>query len=274
MNEILLVEADPATLTLRADELLADGHDVNTANSAAAARVKLPTASGLILGHLDTAPETLALLRELRGGQIPHADPAIPVITIGADHDHELIRHYQAGADISLPTTASPTLINATVHALTARAARHAAAAARAARRRPADRSKRSHRDCRRRARAVHQSRVRAAEHTRRATQPSRASQGAARASLGLRRNARQDQRHAPRADPRKAARRRIHRRNSGRSRLRAPPLAGPAAASRPTPRGAATPERLARATARTMNRAPVTTRCTTVTTQQRSSRR
>ena len=127
MNEILLVEADPATLTLRADELLADGHDVNTANSAAAARVKLPTATGLILGHLDNAPETLALLRELRNGQIPHADPALPVITIGADHDHELIRHYQAGADISLPTTASPTLINATVHALTARAARQAA---------------------------------------------------------------------------------------------------------------------------------------------------
>ena len=45
MNEILLVEADPATLTRRADELLADGHDVTTASSAAAARVKLPTAT-------------------------------------------------------------------------------------------------------------------------------------------------------------------------------------------------------------------------------------
>ena len=127
MNDILLVEADPATLTLRADELLADGHEVITANSAAGARVKLPAAGALILGHLDSALETLALLRDLRGGQIPHADPALPVITIGADYDHELIRHYQAGADIALPTTASPTLINTSVHALTARAARHAA---------------------------------------------------------------------------------------------------------------------------------------------------
>jgi DNA-binding response OmpR family regulator len=127
MNQILVVEADPVTLTVRADELLADGHEVNTANSAAAARVKLPTASGVILGHLDNAPETLALIRQLRNGQIPHADPAIPVITIGADHDHEQVRHYHAGADISLPTTASPTLINAAIHALAARAARRAA---------------------------------------------------------------------------------------------------------------------------------------------------
>jgi DNA-binding response OmpR family regulator len=126
MNQILVVEADPQALTLRADELLADGHEVNTANSAAAARVKLPTATRVILGHLDHAPETLALLRDLRNGQIPHADPAIPVITIGADHDHEQVRHYQAGADISLPTTASPTLINAAIGALAARAARRA----------------------------------------------------------------------------------------------------------------------------------------------------
>lgn len=127
MNEILVVDADPATLTPRADELLADGHAVITASSAAGARVKLPSATGLILGDVDNAPETLALLRDLRNGQIPHADPAMPVITIGADHDHEQVRHYQAGADISLPTTASPTLINATIHALAARAARQAA---------------------------------------------------------------------------------------------------------------------------------------------------
>jgi DNA-binding response OmpR family regulator len=127
VNEILVVEADPVTLMLRADELLADGHEVDTANSAAAARVKLPAATRVILGQLDNAPETLALLRDLRNGQIPHADPAIPVITIGADHDHERVRHYQAGADISLPTTASPTLINTAIHALDARAARRGA---------------------------------------------------------------------------------------------------------------------------------------------------
>ncbi len=271
MNDILLVEADPATLTLRADELLADGHEVNTANSAAAARVKLPAASGLILGHLDNAPETLTLLRELRNGQIPHADPAIPVITIGADHDHELIRHYQAGADISLPTTASPTLINATVHALSARAVRQVAAA-------PALQvgDLRIDRNARTATVAGELVQFTNREFELLSTLAERPNQAVPfrelhdRPSLGVCRHARQDQRLAPRADPREVARRGIHSRDSGRSRLRASALAGPAAVSRPTPRGAASAEPLAGPTARTMNRAPVTTRCTTVTNQQR----
>ncbi len=127
MDEILVVEGDSTALTLHAEELLADGHDVDTADNAASARVKLPRARALILGQLSTPAESLTLLRDLRRGEIPHADITMPVITIGADRDHELIRHYQAGADITLPSTASPTLLNTALSALAGRAARNAA---------------------------------------------------------------------------------------------------------------------------------------------------
>ena len=127
MDEILVVDADPAALTQHADELLADGHDVNVAETSAGARAKLPAARTLILGQLSSTAESLTLLRALRSGEIPHADPAMPVITIGAERDHELIRHYQAGADIALPPTASPTLINTTLSTLATRSARQAA---------------------------------------------------------------------------------------------------------------------------------------------------
>jgi DNA-binding response OmpR family regulator len=127
MDEILVVEADRPTLTQRAEELLADGHDVYTADNAASARTKLPDAQALILGQLASPAEGLTLLRALRHGEIPHADTMMPVITIGADRDHELIRHYQAGADIALPSTASPTLLNMTLGALSDRVARTAA---------------------------------------------------------------------------------------------------------------------------------------------------
>jgi DNA-binding response OmpR family regulator len=127
MDEILVVESDPTALTVRADELTADGHEVAVADNAAGTRAKLPQSRALILGALDSGAESLRLLRDLRSGEIPHADPTMPVITIGADRDHELIRHYQAGADIALPSTASPTLLNTTLSALESRTARQAA---------------------------------------------------------------------------------------------------------------------------------------------------
>jgi hypothetical protein len=47
-------------------------------------------------------PAALGVLRDLRAGNIPAADPALPVVTVGADRDHELVRPYQARSDIAL----------------------------------------------------------------------------------------------------------------------------------------------------------------------------
>lgn len=124
MDYVLIVEADSSVLTARGDELLADGHEVLTASDDSSARVKLPDARALILGSLGSTPASLRLLRDLRAGQITNADPALPAMTIGADADHELVRHYQAGADLALPSAASPTLVSAGLQSLAARVTR------------------------------------------------------------------------------------------------------------------------------------------------------
>jgi DNA-binding response OmpR family regulator len=124
MRHVLLVDADPGLLTARGDELAVDGFEPILAGSAPAARAKLPAAEAMIIGALDTVPAALELLRDVRADRIPGADPGLPIVTLGADHDHQLIRHYQAGADIALPSSASPLLITAGVQALAARIAR------------------------------------------------------------------------------------------------------------------------------------------------------
>ena len=64
-------------------------------------KTRIPTRSS---SPPSTPPaKTLALMRELRAGQIPGSDTRLPVLTIGADTDHVAVRHYQAGADIALP---------------------------------------------------------------------------------------------------------------------------------------------------------------------------
>jgi len=124
MRRVLLVDSDPELLTTRGDELAADGFEPILAGSAPGARAKLPAAEVMIIGALDTVPAALELLRDVRAGRVPGADPGVAILTLGADQDHQLIRHYQAGADIALPSSASPLLITASVQALSARIGR------------------------------------------------------------------------------------------------------------------------------------------------------
>jgi two-component system, OmpR family, alkaline phosphatase synthesis response regulator PhoP len=127
MHSILIIEADQQTLTARGDELLADGYEVLDAATDHQARVLLARGQveAAILGNLETAAHPLGLLRDLRAGEIPGADNRLPVLTVGADRDHQAVRHYQAGADIALPSAASPLLVSAGLTALAHRQAEH-----------------------------------------------------------------------------------------------------------------------------------------------------
>jgi DNA-binding response OmpR family regulator len=124
MPTVLIIEADDHALRTRGDELLLDGYDVTTAQTDQQARHKLADSNpdAVILGTLDDAAASLALLRDLRHGQIPRADPRLPVLTVGADSDHIAIRHYEAGADIVLTSHPSPLLVTGALSALAARA--------------------------------------------------------------------------------------------------------------------------------------------------------
>jgi len=125
MRSVLIVEGDDHALRARGDELLLDGYDVLAARTEHQAKNKLAESrpDALVLGALDSPAPSLALLRELRAGEISRADPRLPVLAIGADTDPTAVRYYQAGADIALPSTASPLLIKGALDALAARAA-------------------------------------------------------------------------------------------------------------------------------------------------------
>lgn len=124
MRGVLIVEADDRLLRERADQLLMDGYEVCAAGTAQAARIKLADApDALVLCSAGTRPETIGLLRELRGGAIPRADSKLPVLVVGADDDSAAVRYYRAGADVALPTRSSPLLVAAGLEALARRTA-------------------------------------------------------------------------------------------------------------------------------------------------------
>lgn len=124
MESVLIVEADDRLLRERADQLLMDGYNVHAAETVEAARIKLAEGpDALVLCDAGGGPETIALLRELRAGEIPRADSKLPVLVVGADGDSAAVRYYRAGADMALPSASSPLLVAAGLEALSRRAA-------------------------------------------------------------------------------------------------------------------------------------------------------
>jgi DNA-binding response OmpR family regulator len=122
MYNVLLVEADDLALRERGDELLIDGYEVLVAQTGAAARLRLAEApDALVIGELEKPGASLALVRELRAGEVAHSDPRIPVLALGADSDHTAVRLYEAGADIALQSEASPLLLKGALEAALAR---------------------------------------------------------------------------------------------------------------------------------------------------------
>jgi DNA-binding response OmpR family regulator len=123
VRSVLILEADQQVLRERGDQLLMDDYDVHAASSGPEARAKLAEhPDALLLSNAGSAPETIALLRELRAGEIEHADPALPVLVLGADDDSSAVRYYGAGADLALPSQAAPLLVTAGLRALARRA--------------------------------------------------------------------------------------------------------------------------------------------------------
>jgi DNA-binding response OmpR family regulator len=124
METVLIIEADDRTLKARGDELLLDGLNVRVARTRRQAEVALGDhrIDAVALGTLEGHGESLVFLRGLRGGEMGAADAHVPVVAVGADSDHSALRFYQAGADVALPSGASPLLIKGALDALARRA--------------------------------------------------------------------------------------------------------------------------------------------------------
>ena len=122
MRSILIVEAEERLLSERAEQLLMDGYQVDAVSAFEAARIKLAERpDALVLSNAGSGPETIALLRQLRAGEIARADPTLPVLVVGADDDSAAVRYYRAGADLALPSHSSPLLLAAGLESLARR---------------------------------------------------------------------------------------------------------------------------------------------------------
>ena len=118
----LIAHTDHQLAEERARQLRMDGHDAAVALTARATALRLAELpDALVLCELDSAVQTIALLRALRAGEIPRSDAAVLVIVLGADSDDDATRYYRAGADITLPADSSPLLIAAALDALARR---------------------------------------------------------------------------------------------------------------------------------------------------------
>ena len=119
---VLIAETEQQLAREHARQLQMDGHETALALTRHAAALKLAELpDALVLCNLGSAVETIALLRALRGGEIPGSDSSLPVLVVGAEDDHDQVRYYHAGADITLPATSSPLLIAAALDALARR---------------------------------------------------------------------------------------------------------------------------------------------------------
>ena len=131
---ILVVESDRHLGRALAEQLVADGFDVELASSAEHARV-LASASAprlAVLGWLDSSPGALELLREIRRGEAPDTpwDGALPAIVVAA-HARELdmLRAFEAGADDFVARPAAYVELRARLRAILRRSASAAAVA-------------------------------------------------------------------------------------------------------------------------------------------------
>ena len=103
-STILIADADQPTLELLSTQLAADAYDVLTARCPAEVRARATRGAPalLLLGDFERLGESIALLREIRGGDGRHGqlDPAPPVVVLSGDRGElAVLRSFDAGAD-------------------------------------------------------------------------------------------------------------------------------------------------------------------------------
>lgn len=129
---ILVVESDARQAQAIARQLTADGYGVELARTAAHARALAGGCPpGLaVLGSLDSPRGALGLLEEIRRGTSAGTpwDHMLPTIVLGAnDHELDMLRAFEAGADDFLPSTARYLELRARLRAILRRAGAQAA---------------------------------------------------------------------------------------------------------------------------------------------------
>ena len=121
---ILIASATTDLGEHHARHLTADGHTVYSADDTASLTARLTTHAidVVVLADLERPAVSLAILRQLRAGQL-HArvHPAQPVITLGQTDNLATLHAYEAGSDHHLPADVDYLILRAVIDAIARR---------------------------------------------------------------------------------------------------------------------------------------------------------
>ena len=124
-HTILIASSDEDLRQHLAAHLDADGHTVHNADSTASTTAKLTSHAIdiLALADLQGAAHSLALLREIRAGQLhPRIHPAQPVITLGDADQLAGLHAYESGSDHHLSADTGYVVLRAVLATILRRA--------------------------------------------------------------------------------------------------------------------------------------------------------
>jgi len=119
-HTLLIAAADARLRDFVADQLVTDGHAVDTADSANAAITKLcvHAIDVAVVADLDGPAAATALIRGIRAGNYQRIHRDQPIITIGDGDELAVLRAYEAGSDHHLPRDTGYVVLRAVMAAV------------------------------------------------------------------------------------------------------------------------------------------------------------
>jgi DNA-binding response OmpR family regulator len=119
-HTLLVAAADARLREFLADQLVTDGHAVDTADTAGAtiAKLRAHAIDLAVVAELEEPAAATTLLRDVRAGAYHRIHPEQPIITVGDDDELAALRAYEAGSDHHVPRHTGYVVLRAVVAAV------------------------------------------------------------------------------------------------------------------------------------------------------------
>jgi DNA-binding response OmpR family regulator len=119
-HTLLIAAADARQPAYLADQLIADGHDVDTADTAddAIAKLSAQAIDVAVVADLEGPAAATTLLREIRANRYHRIHCDQPIITFGAGDELSTLRAYEAGSDHHVARDTGYVVVRAVIDAV------------------------------------------------------------------------------------------------------------------------------------------------------------